>query len=363
MRVREVSAGPLFGDDGPFWPRLLRRVRGIAIELIAFVVVTLLFPVLLLVAAAVDLTLWLRRRKHWMGVRLVAMAWWFLFGEMQALVALIAIWLGSGGPWGRGSLTRARGIYNLRLHWSSSHLAGIRVLCGLRFEVEGLEEAGPGPAILLIRHASIIDNLLPDSTVGRRHGIGIRFVIKRELQALPTIDIGGRWAPTYYVRRGSSDAAGEIAALSTLAHNVGRDEVVAIYPEGTRPTPAKLARAQEIIAERQPELVPMASRLRHVLPPRLGGPLGLLEEGSGLDVIVCGHHGFDGFQYVSDIWAGGLVGRTIRVRFWRYPAASIPDGEEARTRWLYERWQELDDWVGEQMGVRAEPAQAIAGPG
>ena len=168
MRVREVGAGPLFADDGPFAARLGRRVRGIAIEIVAFVLLTMLFPVALLVAGGVDLVLWLRRRKHWVGVRLVAMAWWFLLGEMQALVGLTAIWVFSGGPFGRGSLARRRWLYDLRIHWARSHLGGIRVLFGLRFEVEGLDQAGPGPVLIMMRHASIIDNMLPDAVVGKR---------------------------------------------------------------------------------------------------------------------------------------------------------------------------------------------------
>jgi hypothetical protein len=28
--------------------------------------------------------------------------------------------------------------------------------------------------------------------------------------------------------------------------------------------------------------------------------------------------------------------------------ASIPTGETARAAWLYERWQEMDDWIGAQ---------------
>jgi len=44
---------------------------------------------------------------------------------------------------------------------------------------------------------------------------------------------------------------------------------------------------------------------------------------------------------------GALVGATIRVRFWRVPAADIPIGDDARIQWLYEHWQRIDDWVGE----------------
>jgi 1-acyl-sn-glycerol-3-phosphate acyltransferase len=320
----------------------------VAIELLAFVAVTILLPLLLLAAAAIDLVLWLARRKPWVAVRLVAMLWWFLFGEVRALAGLLAIWVLTGGPRGRGSLRRRRWLYELRIHWARSHLGGVRFLFGLRFEVEGLEHAGPGPMLIMMRHTSIIDNMLPDAVVGHAHGIGLRFVIKRELQIIPTIDIGGRWVPTHFIRRGSADAAAEIAALRTLADDLGTGEGILIYPEGTRPTAAKLARAHEVIGERQPEIAPLAARLQYLLPPRLGGPLALLDEAAGVDVVVCGHVGFDGLRSVRDGWSGRLVGTTIKVRFWRYPGREIPTVADARIAWLYDRWQELDDWVGEQ---------------
>jgi 1-acyl-sn-glycerol-3-phosphate acyltransferase len=268
---------------------------------------------------------------------------------MRGLAALAAIYVVTGGPLGRGSLARRRLVYRLRIHWCSSHLAGVRILFGLSFEVEGFELAAPGPEIVLIRHASIIDNALPDALIGRTHGIGLRYVLTRELEMLPTIDIGGRWVPTIFVRRASSDPAREIEKLRQLGCELGEDEGVLIYPEGTRHTPAKAAAAQQAIAERQPEIAPLAAGLQNVLPPRLGGPLALLDEARGADVVLCGHVGLDGFEYIRDIWSGGLVGTTVRVRFWRYPAASVPAGDKERIAWLYERWQILDDWIGGQL--------------
>ncbi|HYP49257.1 MAG TPA: lysophospholipid acyltransferase family protein, partial [Thermoleophilaceae bacterium] len=295
-----------------------------------------------------DLALWLIRRKPWVAVRLVLMAWWFLLGELRGIAGLALIYVITGGPLGRRSLLRRRLVYDLRSQWARSNLEGVRALFGLTFEIEGLEQAGPGPVLILIRHASIIDNTLPDAVIGHAHGLGLRFVIKRELQMLPTIDIGGRWVPTNFVRRASDDPAGEVARLRRLAHDLREGEGILIYPEGTRHTPEKLARAQEAIAERQPSVAPLANRLRNVLPPRLGGPLALLEESRGADVVLCGHVGLDGFEYIRDIWAGGLVGTTVRIRFWRFPATEVPSAEHERIRWLYERWQLLDDWVGQQ---------------
>ncbi len=346
MRVQDIGPGPLFADDGPLGARLKRRVRGVGIELIALVLLTLLFPLVIALAAAVDLALWIVRRKPWMAVRLVVFAWFFLLVELRAWLGLILVYATTGGPFGRRSLRRRELVYELRIQWCASHLSRIRRLFGLRFEIEGLQLAGPGPVLILIRHASIIDNTLPDTLIGRTHGMGLRFVIKRELESVTTFDIGGRWVPCVFVRRGSGDTARELEKVRRLTHDIGPGEGILVYPEGTRHTDAKLARAKEVIAERQPEIAPLADRLRNVLPPRLGGPLALLDEGAGLDVVFCGHVGLDGFEHIRDIWAGGLVGTTVKVRFWRTPASEIPAGERERIEWLYERWQALDDWVG-----------------
>jgi 1-acyl-sn-glycerol-3-phosphate acyltransferase len=353
------ALGPLIPDDGPGVSRAWRRARGIAVEVIALVLITLLSPVLLIGALVVDVALWLPRRKPWMAVRLLAMLWWFLVGELYGLLSLLAIWGLSGG---RDGARRRDRVYRLKRRWLGSHLAGIRALFGLRFEVEGLELAGPGPVLVLIRHASIIDNALPDVVIGRAHGIGFRFVIKRELQMLPTIDIGGRWVPTLFVRRASGDTTAELERMRALTLNMTSRDGLLIYPEGTRWTTEKLARAKEIIAERQPEIAPRAARLRNVLPPRLGGPVVLLESARQADVVIFGHVGLDGFEYISDIWSGGLVGTTVRLKFWRFPAAEVPSDRDELIAWLYDRWQELDDWIGEmRSGVSgASTAKAAA---
>jgi 1-acyl-sn-glycerol-3-phosphate acyltransferase len=341
--------GPLLPDEGSRGARLWRRARGIVAELLLLLLLTGLAPALALVAIVVDAALWAKRRKPWMAIRLLAMLWWFLLGELYGLVGLMGIGLAGAG---RDSTTRRRRVFRLKRRWLGSHLAGIRRLFRLNFETEGLELAGPGPVVVMIRHTSILDNVLPDAIIGRAHGMGFRFVIKRELEMLPTIDIGGRWVPTLFVRRASGETAAELGRLQSLTVNLSADEGVLIYPEGTRWTPEKLARAKTVIAERQPEMARLADGLQNVLPPRLGGSLALLQGTPEADVVIFGHVGLDGFEYISDIWSGGLIGTTVRLRFWRFPASSVPREREELTTWLYERWQELDDWIGE---VRAGP--------
>jgi 1-acyl-sn-glycerol-3-phosphate acyltransferase len=342
------GVGPLLPDTGPRGPRYARRARGIAIETTAFIVVTLTLPLLLTAAVAVDLVLGVVKRKPWMGVRLVAMLWWFLFGELRGIAGLTLIGLASLG---RDTRTRRFRVYRLRQLWSAGHLGGVQRLFGLTFDVQGLDVVAPGPVLIFMRHASIIDNTMPDTVVGRAHGLGLRFVLKRELEMIPTIDIGGRWVPTNFVRRGSGDTVGELQDLAKLGIDLDPHEGILIYPEGTRSTPAKLAAAKAKIAERQPEIAPLAAKLQHLLPPRLGGPLALLESTRGTDVVFCGHVGLDGFERISDIWRGGLVGGTVSVQFWRYPAAEVPTERDAQIAWLYERWQVVDDWVGDHLAA------------
>ncbi len=141
--------------------------------------------------------------------------------------------------------------------------------------------------MMMIRHASIIDNMLPDVLVAGPNGLGIRYVVKRELEAIPVIDIGGRWLPTQFLERVSKDPEAEIATMGRLTEDVGAAEAVLIYPEGTRATQKKIARAKEIVRERQPDVAPLAETMVNLLPPRLGGPLELLEKGQGMDVLFC----------------------------------------------------------------------------
>lgn len=343
--------GPLLPDDSSLLQRLWRRTRNITIELIVLLLMTVLMPVWLLCGAVLDLALWLKRRKPWMTMRMVLVLWWVLVGEAYALAGILVIYVLTLG---RDSERRRGLIFELKRQWVRSHLRGLRIFLGLRFEIEDLALAGPGPVFVMTRHASIIDNALPDAIIGTAHGTGFRFVIKRELQMLPTIDIAGRMVPTLFVRRGSSDTEGELAKMQALTTNLGPNDGLLLYPEGTRCTPEKLARAKEIIAERQPEIAPLADRLKHVLPPRLGGALTLLQGAREADVVIFGHVGLDGFEYISDIWAGGLLNTTVQLKFWRHPTDGIPyDDHDALVQWLYARWLELDDWIDTKLAAAA----------
>ena len=335
----------LIPPDDPPAVRRRRILRGVTRELLAFVLLTLLAPLLLVCAVPVDLALWLLRRKPWMTVRLLALVWWFLLAELRGLLGVSRTWLLSGGPWARDTQARRRRVYRLQVNWAAGSLDGARRLLGLRFEVEG-DEVLRGPMIVLYRHASIIDNALPAALISRPHGIDLRYVLKDDLQSLPTLDIGARWVPTCFVHRSSADPAREIARVRMLAHDLtGERDGVLIFPEGTRATAAKLAALQARTDIADPALRERIGRFRRLLPPRVGGPLALMDEAPHAAVVVCGHTGLEDCHGLRALWSGAHVGATVRVRFWRHERTELPDTREELAEWLYDRWLELDAWA------------------
>jgi hypothetical protein len=169
-------------------------------------------------------------------------------------------------------------------------------------------------------------------------------VINRMLLRSPAIDIVGKRLPNQFV--GTRGNGGHTAAVADLANGLAGDEGVMIFPEGGLFSPAKRATAiQRLRDAGETALAERAEQMQHLLPPRLGGPLGLLERAPGADVLFVGHVGLQGSTRYMSIAAGDLVGRPIRVRFWRVPAAEIPAGREQRITWLYDWWERMDRWV------------------
>ena len=354
------TLSPLIGPDGPPGRRRLRIVRGIVLEAALFIVLTALSPLLFAAAALVDTFLWLRRRKPWMSVRIVFLVWWFLFGELRGLLGLLGVWVLAGGPWARDSAARRRRAYRLQVSWAAGHIAGVCRVCRVGFDIEGEELIGRGPMIVLSRHASIVDNGLPAMLVSRPHGIDLRYVLKSELQALPTLDIGARWVPTCFVRRGSGDRDREIDRIRLLANGLdGERDGVLIFPEGTRFTREKLAAFKSAARAKGPEHVERVAGLRHLLPAQSGGPIALVTEAPRAAVVVCGHVGLDDFHDLREIWGGGLMGKRVQVRFWRHERDELPSGRDELIDWLDERWQALDDWIEEQRSGHVTPEVAV----
>jgi 1-acyl-sn-glycerol-3-phosphate acyltransferase len=324
---------------------VLRRLRTIPVRVLGLVVVTALLPILVVVGLMVDVVRRVASSVPPTTARLALFLWAYLAAEVVGVTALAALWVASLGGRRRAWLSDL--TWRVQQLWAGVLLGAVRLLFRLRLEVVGDDAVAPGPVIVLIRHSSIVDTLLPANVVARPHRIHLRYVLKRELLADPCLDVAGRRLPNHFVRRGTGEAR-ELEQVGALAHGLGADDGVLIYPEGTRFTPERRDRAIARIAARDARLAVRAERIRHLLPPRLGGVGALLDGAPDADVVVIAHHGFDGLRLISDIWRGGLVGLTVRVRVTRVPRSMVPESGAARVDWLYDLWQDVDDWLEER---------------
>ena len=150
----------------------------------------------------------------------------------------------------------------LQLWWATGLFGAASRILRLSLQVEGADEIGRGPVLVLIRHASLADSLLPSVVLGVR-GFRLRYVLKRELLWDPCLDVVGQRLPNAFIRRGGGESAAELDAIAALGRDLESDEGVLIYPEGTRFTDAKRTRALErIAASGRPELLARARRAR-----------------------------------------------------------------------------------------------------
>lgn len=324
--------------------RLSRRLRTLPRLLLGATLVVLGAPVLLFAALLVDGVRYLRRRVPCMTLRVLAFAGVYIVAQWLGLLALAWAWL-RAHTFASSRDALVDDTYQVQQRWAAALFAALQSLFRLSVVIEGQEAVTAGPLVLLVRHASIIDTLLPTLFVSRPSGLRLRFVLKEELLEDPCIDVAGLRLPNHFVRRGGAHTAAELEAIGALARGVGPMEGILLYPEGTRYSPRKQRVAIEHIRNDQPALAPLASTFRQVLPPKTAGAFAALDGAPEADLVFLAHRGLEGFSTVRDIWSGALLGKTIRLHLWRIPRGEIPADREGRGRFLYEQWQRVDAFV------------------
>jgi 1-acyl-sn-glycerol-3-phosphate acyltransferase len=287
-------------------------------------------------------------KTRWPRTRALGFFSLYLACEAAGVVIATLLWLVTFGGLIGGARRFLDANAALQRWWSTTLFRGSLWLFSMKVEVEGLELARNGPFVLFVRHASTADSVLAAALVANPHRLLLRYVLKRELLWDPCLDIVGRRLPNAFVDRRAANSQSEIDSIAQLARNLDARSAVLIFPEGTRFAQVKLARGVDALRARKLDrLAAIASRFRHVLPPRLGGSLALLEAAPGVDLIFLEHTGFEGAATFGRFWSGGLVGRSLRVRLRRFAAETIPDS--GRDEWLFERWAEMDSWISETM--------------
>ncbi|MEO9255571.1 MAG: hypothetical protein ABI305_08535 [Tepidiformaceae bacterium] len=318
--------------------RVIRRSITIPGFLLGWLVACCIAPVLLPLVLIGDLLR--RNRLAWTRAYLMFLV--YLSCEMVGIVA-------SGWLWATARRDQTEFLnrnFRLQCWWANTQFRAALRIYSLTVDVRGSDAVASGPLILLVRHVSVFDNLLPAVFVSERHGIRLRWVINRSLLRDPCLDIVGNRLPNCFVSGGRTDSEAEIAKVRDLGHGLSAVDGIAIYPEGGLFSPAKRARAIKSLREREgAEAATRAEAFKNVLPPRPGGTLALIDAAPGVDVVVCAHSGLERAASVPAILAGSLIGATLTIEFQRFAAASIPTSPGQREQWLFDRWSEVEAWV------------------
>jgi len=342
--------------------RLGRRLLTIPLYLLMAVALLGALPLVLPLAVLGDLVL----RRRFALARCLLFFVVYLVCEGVGIAAAGALWLVALVRGDAGSAADLARHYALQRRWAKALLAAGAHLFGFRLELRLEDGPGTAPVIVFMRHASVADTVLPAAILSDRFGLRLRYVLKRELLLDPCLDLVGNRLPNCFVRRGSGEAAREVAAVVALLDGLGPRDGVLIYPEGTRFTPEKRARLlARLEASGDVAALERARAFSRVLPPRPGGPLALLDANPGADVLFVAHAGFEAASTFWELLGGALVGRTVRVETWRVPFADLPRDAAGRQAWLQAQWLRMDAWVAAHAPrtVRAtRPALAVAEP-
>lgn len=321
MKVKPRKAG-----------RFRRRVVTISLYAFSWLLLTALMPLWIVAGIGVGAL----RRRSFIVLRLLCFGWFYFGFELFALLLIASAFVTH-----RKVASRTERLYRLQAWWASVNLRVAQRLLKLHIEIEGAELAVPGPVILLVRHASILDTLLPCTYVQRPYHLRVRYVLKQELLVDPCIDIVGNALPNYFVDR-TGDTPAELDGIRALASDLGTDAVL-IFPEGTRFSPKKREKA---LARLEPATLREAAHaMTRVLPPKPGGVLALFESLPDVDCVFVAHTGLEAFARIENLLSGEVVGSTVRVRLWRVVAREIPTERSQRLAWLYGEWAKIDSFI------------------
>ncbi len=314
----------------------------IPVVILAWVSVVVLSPLLALLGTVTDLA---TGRRDLPSIRLVALAIVYLSHELIALVFAVPTWLMGGvGPNRRLDVDQRMQRWLIRslLKWG-------RRIVNVRFDLPEPPDMPPGEVIVLSRHASLVDAVVPGFIFLELLDRPVHYVIKRELTKSPMFDIYGHRLDNHFVDRGSGDTERETAAISTMAGAARPGSGLIIFPEGTYATEANRRRVRASLERRgETEGLALANQLRTLLPPKTAGALALIRARTAGAVVILGHVGLEGVAEFSGLRRYLPARAPVVVRWWCHQLADLPAGDEGLATWLQEQWRTLDLWVADQ---------------
>ncbi len=144
----------------------------------------------------------------------------FVFVSILCSLCLISTLLGFGYGW----------KYSICAHFSSAFIIAARLICGLKYKVEGLEKLPNTPSVLLSNHQSFWENIFVQVIIPRHS-----WVIKREMFNIPLFGWCLKLMDPIAVDRQDKNSVKDILKKGVEKLNLGLWLI--IFPESTRLRP------------------------------------------------------------------------------------------------------------------------------
>lgn len=331
-----------------FWRRLRRRLLTVPLVFAVTILFVAALPLLLLVAALIDLLRGPLRGRLVLCRGLLFFAT-FLLLESAAIAGVTLLWFVHLILRDEAFFVRANRA--AQTWWSTTLYRSGEYFFSLRTHIEGSlpppdpEALKVPPLLVFVRHASTADTVLPVVLLATR-GYRLRYVLKRELLLDPCLDIVGQRLRNYFVARGGKETEQDLLGVDALAADLGSGDALVIYPEGTRFTAAKRARILTRLREQGPaDTLALADSLTQTLPPLQRGPLRLLERNRTADLLLIGHVGLDAAGSLDELLQGELVNQDVRIHIERILFAELPQDPLAQRQFLADKWRQIDAFI------------------
>lgn len=264
-------------------------------------------------------------------------------------LSIAAAWAGletvgvamSAALWAAGRAGDVGAHYALQRWWALRLVDVLRAGANIRFDVDDLGLIAPGPIVLVSRHASMADVLLPVWLLAQQD-MRPRYVLKRELLIDPCLDIVGNRVPNHFVTRDGADTAAELDAIRTMANGMGTRDAAVIYPEGGIADEQRRPAALSRISRSDPDRATRLTALKRLMPPRHAGLWAILEGSPDADIVFVDHTGLEVINAIRRLPEQIPFQAPVRVTLHRVRRADIPDSRDTFKDWLDNAWLNLD---------------------
>lgn len=323
-------------------PRWVRRIVVAPLVVLVCSALLAISPVVLLLAAVVDLF----TPGNWRTLRMVAFGTFYVFMEIAGLVVLFALWVWFGFGT-RVRSERAKDLhYRLMAFYLKIVYRAVALLFGLRINIEQRQPPQPGPLLVFSRHAGPGNSLMLIGTMMIAYNRRPRIVMLAKLQWDPLFDTMFNRLPNRFIKHDKHKSDQYVTAIGELAEGLGDQDAFVLFPEGRDFSQRLRRRAIDYLRSKGFDRhADRAESMLHVLPPRHRGPLAAITSAPEADVAFVAHSVLEELGSFKQLWRRIPLDDPIDGQYWRLPPDEVPKTEDEVIEWLYEWWERIDEWV------------------